>query len=76
MAKKKDELKGEMIHRSIEKYINNEVNYIEAIIQYAEDNDLEVELIASIVRKSPILKNKIKTDAVKLLMVEEDTPKS
>jgi len=64
------QINAEAIHKNIVNYINNEVNHIDALVQYAEDNDLEIELVAQIISKSPTLKAKVRTDAEKLKMVE------
>ena len=48
------------------------VNYIDALIEYARQNDLEIEAVADIVKKSSILKEKVRTEAVKMKMVVKD----
>ena len=48
------------------------VNYIDALIEYARQNDLEIEAVADIVKKSSILKEKVRTEAVKMKMVAKD----
>ena len=50
----------------------NGVNYIDALVEYARKNDLEIEAVADIVKKSSILKEKIKSEAVKLRLVQKD----
>jgi hypothetical protein len=50
----------------------NGVNYIDALIEYARINDLEIEAVADIVKKSSILKEKVRTDAVQLKLVRKD----
>lgn len=69
MAKKPDELKGEVVHKEIMHYLADGVSYIDALVQYCNDNGLEVEVIAAIVRKSPILKGKVQEDAEKFNML-------
>lgn len=48
------------------------VNYIDALIEYARQNDLEIEAVADIVKKSSILKEKVRIEAVKMKMVTKD----
>jgi len=48
------------------------VNYIDALIEYARQHDLEIEAVADIVKKSSILKEKVRTEAVKMKMVVKD----
>lgn len=50
----------------------NGVNYIDALVEYARKNDLEIEAVADIVKKSSILKEKLRSEAVKLRMVQKD----
>lgn len=62
----------EKIHHAIEKMIANGVPYIDALVEYAERNNLEIESVADVVKKSSILKEKLRTEAVKLRMVQKD----
>ena len=66
----KKNLKGDEILKKIDTYVNSDVNHIDALMQYVSDNDLELEMVASIVKNSPTLKRKIREDAEKLKMVE------
>ena len=68
-----DDLKSEQIMKEISKYVNKDVTFIDALVYYAEKYDLEVELIGEIVRRSPILKSKVRDDAEKLRLVESTT---
>jgi len=62
----------EKIHHEIADLLANGVNYIDALVEYARKNDLEIEAVADIVKKSTILKEKIRGEAVKLKLVEKD----
>jgi len=62
----------EKIHHEIADMLANGVNYIDALVEYARKNDLEIEAVADIVKKSTILKEKIRGEAVKLKLVEKD----
>jgi hypothetical protein len=64
----------EKIHHDISKMIASGVPYIDALIHYAEKNNLEIESIADIVKKSSILKEKVRSEAVDLRMVKHDEP--
>lgn len=64
----------EKIHHEIAEMLANGVNYIDALCEYARKNDLEIEAVADIVKKSSILKEKLRTEAVKLKMVKRDEP--
>jgi predicted aldo/keto reductase-like oxidoreductase len=62
----------EKIHHEIADMLANGVNYIDALVEYARKNDLEIESVADIVKKSSILKEKLRSEAVQLRLVEKD----
>ena len=62
----------EKIHHDISDMLAKGVNYIDALCAYAEKNNLEIETIADIVKKSSILKEKIRSDAIELRLVKKD----
>ena len=62
----------EKIHHEIAAMLANGVNYIDALVEYARKNDLEIEAVADIVKKSSILKEKLRGEADKLKLVEKD----
>ena len=62
----------ERVHHEIAEMLANGVNYIDALVEYARKNDLEIEAVADIVKKSSILKEKVRSEAVKLKMVRKD----
>lgn len=62
----------ERVHHEIAEMLANGVNYIDALVEYASKNDLEIEAVADIVKKSSILKEKVRSEAVKLKMVRKD----
>jgi hypothetical protein len=53
----------EKIHFAIEKKLARGATYIDALIEYAHDHDLEIETVAEIVKKSAIIKEKIRDEA-------------
>jgi|TARA_B100001094_G_C17636313_1_gene532853 hypothetical protein len=65
-------LTPDKIHHEISRHISRGVPYIEALVDFAEKNEIEIETVAQIVKKSSILKEKIRTEAVGLRMVESD----
>lgn len=71
-------LKIQLEHTSIEftKKIEEVVrvkdcSYIDAIVEYCKDNNLELETAGSIVRNFPKLKAKVQLEAEKLNMLEK-----
>jgi len=45
-------------------------NYMEAVLDYAVKNDIEIEALADIIRKNPNLKSRIQDEAEDLFMME------
>ena len=62
----------EKIHHEISQQISRGVPYIDALVDFAEKNNIEIETVAQIVKKSSILIEKVKSEAVKLRMVKKD----
>jgi hypothetical protein len=62
----------EKIHHSISSMISQGVPYIDALITFAEQNGLEIETVAAIIKRSSILKEKVRAEAVQLRMVKKD----
>lgn len=60
------------IHHEIAKHIAQGVPYIDALVDFAEKNEIEIETVAQIVKKSSILREKVRSEAVKLRMVTKD----
>lgn len=69
------QLTAETILREVEKYVNNDVSLIDALIHYSETNNIEIELVGEIVRRSVILKSKVRDQAEKLNLLDEKTAK-
>lgn len=65
-----EDLKAEQILKEISDWINDDVTIMDALIHYADKHDLEIELIGEIVRRSPVLKAKVREDAERIRMVE------
>ena len=64
-------LNSERIMSEISGYIADGVSYIDAVVEYAEKNGLEIEVVGQIIRKSPLLKANIYKEAEELNMVEK-----
>lgn len=62
----------EKVHHEIQEMLASGINYIDALVEYARINELEIETVAEIVKKSSILKEKVRTEAVVLRMVDKD----
>ena len=64
-------LTPEKIHLAISEQIKSGVPYIEALVSYAEKHNLEIESLADVIKKSSILKEKIRAEAIDLRMVKK-----
>ena len=64
-------LNSERIMIEISKHIEAGVPYIDAVVEYASKNELEIEVIGEIIKKSPLLKAKIYREAEELNMIEK-----
>lgn len=65
----------EKIHLAIEQKLAKGCSYIDALIEYANDRGLEIETVAEVVKKSSVIKEKIRSEAKanRLLKVTNDT---
>ena len=52
-------------------YVNKEVNYLDALVYYAEKNNIEMEVLASVVKKNQALKAKLYEDCERVNLVEK-----
>lgn len=56
----------------IEKMVRNGgIGYIDAVIEYCEKNDLEVETISKIIKRDSVFKARIQNEAEDLNMIEK-----
>jgi|TARA_B110000977_G_scaffold64204_1_gene87332 uncharacterized membrane-anchored protein YitT (DUF2179 family) len=62
----------EKIHMAIEEKLKNGATYIDALVDYAKQNNLEIETVANIVKKSSIIKEKIRSEAVLMKLVKRE----
>lgn len=63
-------LNAEKLAQELSKYISAGNSYIDALLEYSKVNDIEVELLGEIIRRSPGLKSRIQDEAAKLHLVE------
>lgn len=68
-----EDLKAEEIMCEVVKYVNKEVSFIDALVHYADKHDLEIEMVGEIVRRSQVLKAKVREDAEELNLLEKTT---
>lgn len=61
---------AEMIHLEISAMVNNGVSYIDAIVEYAKIRGLEMDIIAEVVKKSSVLTEHIRQEAIKNRMLK------
>lgn len=63
---------AEKLHYAISERLAKGVSYIEALLEYAKTNNLEVESIAEIVKKSDIIKEKVRSEAIVMRLIKKD----
>jgi uncharacterized membrane-anchored protein YitT (DUF2179 family) len=62
----------EKIHHAIAEKLSKGASYIDALVEYSKENDIEIETIAEIVKKSSVIKEKIRTEAVLLRLMKKE----
>jgi len=62
----------EKVHHEIQYMLKSGISYIDALCEYARINNLEIETVADIVKKSSILKEKVRSEAVEAKLVVKD----
>jgi hypothetical protein len=62
----------ERIHIEISDMLSKGVPYIDALIEYAKRNELEIEAVADIIKKSSILKEKVRSEARIMNMIKRE----
>jgi hypothetical protein len=61
----------EKIHKAIESKLTLGSSYIDALVDYATERGLEIETVAEIVKKSAVIKEKIRSEAKSKRMLKE-----
>lgn len=65
-------LNSEKFSLEVERYVlQNKCNYIEGVVHYCEENEIEIDSISKLISKP--LKEKIKNDAINLNFLKKGT---
>jgi hypothetical protein len=71
LGKSSSELVSEFV-KEIDKIASNgSISYFDAVIDYCEKNNIEMETAASIIKQSTLLKSKIQIEAENLNMIRK-----
>jgi hypothetical protein len=62
----------DVVHQAISEKLAKGVSYMEALVAYAQETDIEIELLAEIVKKSPVIREKLREEAVGLNLMKEE----
>lgn len=62
----------EKIHMDIADKLAKGASYIDALVEYAKENELEIETVADIIKKSSVMKEKVRSEAIAMRMVKKD----
>ncbi len=57
----------------LNKTVNQDVSVIDAMIEYADKNQIEIEVLAGIIKKNSIMKSKLTDVAQSLKLIKNDT---
>lgn len=63
---------AETVHFAIADKLKNGASYLEALCEYAADKNIEIETLAAVIKKSEVLKTKVRTEALDLRMIKRD----
>jgi hypothetical protein len=66
----------ERVHHDIAGMLSKGVSHIDALVLYAKQENMEIETLAEIIKKSSLICEKIKEEGIKLRMVKEDIKRS
>lgn len=64
------DISTESIIVEIQRYIESGIPYIDAVVEYAEVNEIEIEVLGEMIKNSPLLKAQIQYEAEELNMLE------
>jgi hypothetical protein len=62
----------ESIHFEISYKLSKGATYIDALVEYAKEHNLEVETVAEIIKKSSVIKEKIRNEAAAMRLIKND----
>lgn len=62
----------EKLHHEISRMLSMGVSYIDALVEYSKAHNVEIETVAEIVKKSTVMKEKIRSEAVNMKLVKKD----
>lgn len=63
-------LSAEKIHHDIAEMLSRGTTYIEALVEYSKRNEIEIETVAEIVKKSPVIKEKVRAEALRMKLMK------
>lgn len=63
---------ADVIHKAIAPKLASGVSLIDALCDYAEKNNIEIEVIAGIVKKSDVLRTKVREEATRHNMIKKE----
>lgn len=66
-----DKLTPERLQADLMKYVKNGVPYMDSILKYADDNEIEIEVLGEIIKRSQFLKELVREEAEKLNMLDK-----
>ena len=62
----------EKIHMAIAEKLKKGATYIDALVEYSKENNIEIEAVVEIVKRSSIIKEKIRAEAISMKLVKKE----
>ena len=62
----------EKIHMAIAEKLKKGATYIDALVENSKENNIEIEAVAEIVKRSSIIKEKIRSEAISMKLVKKE----
>lgn len=57
---------------AISEKLSKGATYIDALVEYSKENNIEIETVAEIVKRSSIIKEKIRSEAIAMKLVKKE----
>jgi hypothetical protein len=57
-------------NHDVDKMCNNNVQYIDAVVTWCTRNNLDIEVVAAVIKKDPVIKAKLRADAENLNFIK------
>lgn len=63
----------ELIIQGIEGYVERGADYLDAVETFCDRSGVEIELVAQVIKRSTVFREKLKEEAINKRLIEDDT---